>query len=502
MQHKKWYKYLLIMLIITGTACKKDQNAATPSAKETFIEKAKQYLAAKMPAEDFNKLDWNKTILYEKNDKYTRLKIPLIGNQVATDKAVYLKYDKDVFTGNYFSIDKPVAAAETITTLSLDNEYKCVVQLTAVQSVKSYQKYEHDRLIYDSQNGISPNTSIIRMVRAYINNAGQIYIWLSMLGADQGGSGDPLTQQQLDNMGALDYLSADPSFSNPSGGSNSTVLTIDYGYLESTLSLTTAQYDWLYDNPLEAAQIYEFLQSSTQAEKVEIAKEHVNQIITDNDYMNFVKNHTSTGNPFIVWWIDNPWLDNANNFNLDITRQPPQQAYKLTGEEKALTALFPVQAFEIKQNIAIAFSMSTTKMGAGTNNGLNDKKDAFRHAFFNAINTRDAPPRVFPVLLTASYIVRLFSNAHESETPQQLQMEKQMDVFNNDVGINYCWNCYNTSDDAIANAIKVKLDAGLLRYLSPLDNANHPPYNSNNPNCTSCSNGISPGITQLIPTNQ
>jgi hypothetical protein len=288
---------------------------------------------------------------------------------------------------------------------------------------------------------------------------------------------------------------------NLAGGSNSTILTIDYDYLETTLALTTAQYDWLYDNPLEAAQIYAFLQSSTQAEKIEIAKEHVNQIITDNNYMNFVKNHTSTGNSFIVWWIDNPWLDNANNFNLDITHET-QQYDKLTAEEKALVAVFPVQAFEIKQNVSVAFAMSTARMGAGTNNGLNDKKDAFRHAFFNAINTRDAPPRLLPVPLTASYIVRLFSNAHESEVPQQLQLEKQMDVFNNDVGINYCWNCFNTSDESIALAIKAKLETGLLRYLSPLDNANYPFYNPNNPGCVTCSNGIAPGITLLIPTNQ
>jgi hypothetical protein len=500
MQHKKWYKYLLIMLVITGTACKKDQNAAIPSAKESFLAKAKLYLTAQMPSADFNKLDWGNTIVYEKAGKYSRLKIPMAGNQSATDKAVYLKYDKDEFTGNYFSIGKSAATSETITTLSLDNVYKCVAQLTPAKGIKSYQKYERDKLTYDSQNGISPNSGA-RYIRAYINNAGQIYIWLSMLGAGQAGSGDPLTLQQLDNMGSLDYLSPDPSISNPAGGSNSMILTIDYDYLESTLALTTAQYDWLYDNPLEAAQIYEFLQSSTQAEKVEIAKEHVTQIINSIDYMNFVKNHTNTGNSFIVWWIDNPWLDNSANFNLDITH-PTQQYDKLTAEEKALVVVFPVQAFEIKQNVSVAFTMSTTKMGAGTNNGLNDKKDAFRHAFFNAINTRDAPPRLFPVPLPASNIVRLFSNAHESEVPLQLQLEKQMDIFNNDIGINYCWNCYTTTDESIALAIKAKLETGLLRYLSPLDNVNYAYYNPNNPGCVTCTNGIIPGVTILTPTNQ
>jgi hypothetical protein len=209
---------LLALVILLFNQCKKDQNFTALGAKEAFTEKAKQYLTKQMPAEDFNKLDWSKTIVYEKDGQYIRLKIPLTGNQAATDKAVYLKYDKDVFTGNYFSIDKPVASSETITTLSLDNVNKCVAQLTPAQTIKSYQKYEQGRLVYDSQNGISPNTAIIRMVRTYINSAGQIYIWMSMLGAGQPGSGDPLTLQQLDNMGTLDYLSSDPSISDPSGG--------------------------------------------------------------------------------------------------------------------------------------------------------------------------------------------------------------------------------------------------------------------------------------------
>jgi hypothetical protein len=321
-----------------------------------------------------------------------------------------------------------------------------------------------------------------------------------MLGAGQAGQGDPLTQQQLDNMGSLDYLSPDPNISNPAGGGNSTLITIDYDYLESTLALTTAQYDWLYDNPIEAAQIYDYLQNSTQPEKVDIAKEHVNHILVNSGYMNFVKNHTSTGNSFIVWWIDGPWLESPANFNLDITNEGPK--YKLKPAEKALAALFPIQAYTIGQNIQPSFDMSTAKMGAGTNGGTNDKKDAFRHAFFNAINTRDVPPRVFPVPITASAIVKQFADAHETETLPQFVLEKQMDLFNNQIGIDYCWNCFTTSNNTIADAIMAKLQAGELRYLSPLDITNYPFYNKDIPGCTTCTNGIIPGLTILIPTNQ
>jgi A nuclease family of the HNH/ENDO VII superfamily with conserved AHH len=263
MQHKKWHKYLLTLLAITlaFTQCKKEADFTAPGTEATFTEKARQYLADQMPTQDFAKLDWNKTIQYEKDGKFTHLKIPLAGNQSATDKAVYLKYDNNEFTGNYFSIEKPTAASETITTLSLDNVYKCVARLTPAKTIKSYQKYEHGNLVFDSQNGVSPNAGAYYVIVTWIDAAGQTFIWSSMLGTGQPGQGDPLTLQQLSNMGALDYLSSDPSFSNPAGGSTSTIVTIDYDYLETTLALNTAQYDWLYNNPFEAAELYAFLQS-------------------------------------------------------------------------------------------------------------------------------------------------------------------------------------------------------------------------------------------------
>jgi hypothetical protein len=149
--------------------------------------------------------------------------------------------------------------------------------------------------------------------------------------------------------------------------------------------------------------------------------------------------------------------------------------------------------------------MSDLVMGAGTNNGLSDKKDAFRHAFFNAINTRDVPPRLIGgAPASSSTIVKNFADAHESEVPPQLQLEATMDRFNNQVGIDYCWNCFSpfSSNYSIATAIKTKLEAGELRYLSPLNNNLYPPYDKDNPNCAICTNGIVPGVTVLTPTNQ
>ncbi|GDX41953.1 hypothetical protein LBMAG22_04820 [Bacteroidota bacterium] len=171
--------------------------------------------------------------------------------------------------------------------------------------------------------------------------------------------------------------------------------------------------------------------------------------------------------------MDENWLDNPSNFNLDITRINSLYE-RLTAAEKALIVIFPVQAFIINLNVQAAFDMSDSRMGSIR--GLNDKKDAFRHAYFQAINTRDVMGRILPYPITGSDIVTLFATAHESEVPQELQLEREMDMFNNSVGISYCWNCWTTSNNSIANAVIDKLNNGELKYLSPLNHIQSPDW--------------------------
>ena len=147
------------------------------------------------------------------------------------------------------------------------------------------------------------------------------------------------------------------------------------------------------------------------------------------------------------------------------------------------------------------------------NYGLNDKKDAFRHAFFNALNTRDVtprgispyPPPVGWLPYTSAQIVTMFANAHESEVPVQLIKEKVMDVHNNTEGINYCQSCNSTyTNSYISEAIMQILLFGSLHYLSPLL---PPPFFSDgtpNPNGDpnyNYSHGIT-NFTLVMPTNQ
>jgi hypothetical protein len=237
-------------------------------------------------------------------------------------------------------------------------------------------------------------------------------------------------------------------------------------YLTNILGLSASQVAFLLQYPSYQEPLYNYISQNYSSESVQICKDHIDLLITDPEYMQFVNNHDITGNHSAVWWMDDIWLDNPLNFNLDITRANNQYD-KLTAAEKALVAIYPVQAYRIKQNVQRAFSMSDSRMG--TSGGLNDKKDAFRHAFFQAINTRDVPGRIFPIVITGSAIVTLFANAHESEVPSQLNLEKQMDLFNNGIGISYCWNCWTNSNNSIADAILNKLNNGELKYLSPLD---------------------------------
>ena len=244
--------------------------------------------------------------------------------------------------------------------------------------------------------------------------------------------------------------------------------TTPLAYLTNTLGLNSSQTAFLLQNPNYQAPLYNFISQNFSSQSIQICKEHINLLMTKPEYVNFVNNHDITGNHSLVWWMDSQWLDNPSNFNLDITRLDNQYK-RLTAEEKALVIIYPIQAFLINLNVQTAFDMSNARMGMGTSNGLNDKKDAFRHAFYQAINTRDVPGRTLPIPLTGSAIVSLFATAHESEVPQQLHLEREMDLFNNGVGISYCWNCWITSNNSIADAIIEKINNGELKYLSPLN---------------------------------
>ncbi len=165
---------------------------------------------------------------------------------------------------------------------------------------------------------------------------------------------------------------------------------------------------------------------------------------------------------------------------------------RLTPEEKLLSKNNPYEALLIYQNKGIAEQKTIEFMGI---NGLNNKSDAFRHAYFQAINTMDI----------GATLTQQFSDAHETQVPTEFLLEKEMDLFNNSVGIVYGYT-YTTSDAQMATYIyEWALLTGQLRYMWPI-NLNDPCFfPSAIPSCSSFPNGnhgIIPGVTTLTPTNQ
>jgi hypothetical protein len=161
------------------------------------------------------------------------------------------------------------------------------------------------------------------------------------------------------------------------------------------------------------------------------------------------------------WWLD-------ENFQID----PYDQFKKLTQAEKDLVKQFPQEALKIKKNRDVATQKTISQFNE---NGHNNKSDAFRHAYFQGLNTYSV----------GAQLTKLFADAHESETPISLNLEKQMDLHNNEKGIDYGSNC-PCDIELLEYYVLEGLVKGELKYLSPLDP----------------SNLIIPGVTQLIPTNQ
>ena len=101
----------------------------------------------------------------------------------------------------------------------------------------------------------------------------------------------------------------------------------------------------------------------------------------------------------------------------------------------------------------------------------NGKGDAFRHTLFSALN----------VQWLGLNLATQLGNAHEAQ-PNENELEKQMDLFNNNIGrTTYYAPGVNPTDYWLLH-----INDGTLRYISPLNS----------------DGSVIPGVSQLIPTNQ
>ncbi len=441
----------LVLATLLLTQCKKQDIVTTKTEKEqSLIQQAKAFVKEQAPAAALAQLNWTKTQTFKKEGQAVYLRIPVNNQQAAAGQAIYLKYYNATFSGNYFSINKAPGGSWAIATQSLDGVRTCQATVTADGRLQNCQVYEQGNLLYELRNAYGARVGGRRVQVVLVDNAGQALIWASMLGAGQQGWVDPT----MSNWTNLEYLSSDPNNINDPGGSNAPYIVVNYDYLEAELNLSPAAFDWLWDNTFEAAQLYAYLKTSTVAGKINIAKAHIDNIMADADYANFVKGHTAIGNQLIVWWQDETWL--KEHFSLGVDTDDLNKPLKdITPEELALTLQYPDAAFKINRNAGTAQAETINRFGS---NGLNDKSDAFRHTFWLAINTKSV----------GAFLALAFSNAHETDTPAKFQLEKQMDLHNNSVGVGICPQPALTAAYLAQTAWQAVQD-GTCWYISPIN---------------------------------
>lgn len=285
---------------------------------------------------------------------------------------------------------------------------------------------------------------------------------------------------------------------NPDG--TSAVPTFLINALGGESQLTLSQISWInnHDNNTSANLLLNYILQNSMP-NTNFIIDTMNALIAVNSpkpTINYFPGKDE-GLPF-EWWLNQNFVNNNFSFELDI-----EDFNGLNKEEKLLVAAFPLQALIIKANKEPAETETENRFG---NNGLNDKSDAFRHAFFNAMNSNDA----------GDMIARLFSNAHESETLSNLILEKQMDLYNNHIGHSIGSNAsFFVSNQELSNLVNQALTSGALRYLFPIWS---PKFNSSgqlvNPsgdpnfygtngtnNLQTATHGITSN-THLTPTNQ
>ncbi len=272
-------------------------------------------------------------------------------------------------------------------------------------------------------------------------------------------------------------------------------------YLSDQLTLDTNSKNWLLNNEAASNELFNYLYGHFTYERLDIAKKHLQKLMVDVGYNTFVQTYRVhyLGRNTMMWWEDNTWLSNPNNFNLDVDASNNQYD-ELTQAEKDLVNLYPIEGYAIGKNATKAIHEAQIRF---PNTGLlNDKGDAFRHAYWMAMNERDCGEN-----RNFESIAYKFGVAHESETPSVLHLEKDMDLFNNSVGITvasaYIFPLFN-SDATVATDLYQKLSTGQLKYLKPLNFNISGLYDANRDHiqdCLTCLNGIM-SATVLTPTNQ
>ena len=275
------------------------------------------------------------------------------------------------------------------------------------------------------------------------------------------------------------------STSTTSGGTIITSLipsTLKDEWFDLMDKLTDEQQRYLYkiENAQIRKEIGDFFEKENFSKE---AEEFIIKAITE--FITFTSTNypgSNEGLPF-KWWEDETIMDTHVFFN----RGPYDLWRILTKEEKKILRLYPAAAVFLHNNKKIAEESTVNRYN---NNGLNDVSDAYRHAYFNALNTREM----------GTWLAKKLSDAHESETPERWSLEVKMDKFNNSLGHQVGNLYHNATDIQLSNIIFDRIKNGKGVYLNPI-NRNDPNYRDNlmTPEPNDGTHGIS-SLTKLTPT--
>jgi hypothetical protein len=129
-----------------------------------------------------------------------------------------------------------------------------------------------------------------------------------------------------------------------------------------------------------------------------------------------------------------------------------------THQEQEFIIKNPLKGKKIYDNAQIAHTVTQRIFGPYENgNGHNDKADAFRHIFWQVLNTQDV----------GAYDTNKYANAHESETPKDRANEKEMDTHNNTLGIKIGIRMPDASMEEVLGVIYKAFQSGMVMVIDP-----------------------------------
>ena len=144
---------------------------------------------------------------------------------------------------------------------------------------------------------------------------------------------------------------------------------------------------------------------------------------------------------------------------ISVTEWPPKrykhykERWNKLNRQEQIVLLYDIRfmkAFDMDKNSKLAVEETEKQYGR---NGKGDESDAFRHAFWQALNTQDV----------GEDFTRKMSDAHEYSTPaKEVDLDLIMDIHNNDLGIQAGKENPQASPEELTSIIKSRMNAGEL----------------------------------------